>query len=295
MKNKLLISVIITAFKEEKTIGEAIKQIISQLPKNSEILVIAPDEPTLSVAKKFSEKDERIKILKDPGKGKPTALNLGFRKARGKFLILTDGDVLAGKNSIKFLLKHFENPKVGAVSGKVIYQIPKNSLFYEWAKLSEKVFDKMRKIQDKKSELWHPTGYLYAIRNGLVKEIPSNVLSDDALIGYMIKAKGYLIKYEPKAKVYVKFPTSISDFIKQKSRTRAGFLQIKKWFGFEGRKISSEISIGIKDLFRVYGIKKFHKMIIVGFVYLISWLRAYWLIFRRKSFEKIWERIETTK
>jgi cellulose synthase/poly-beta-1,6-N-acetylglucosamine synthase-like glycosyltransferase len=220
---------------------------------------------------------------------------LAFRKAKGKILILTDGDVLVGKNSIKFLLKHFENPKVGAVSGKVIYQIPKNSLFYEWAKLSEKVFDKMRKIQDKKNELWHPTGYLYAIRNGLIKEIPSNVLSDDALIGYMIKSKGYLIKYEPKAKVYVKFPTSISDFIKQKSRTRAGFLQIKRWFGFEGRKISSEISIGSKDLFKVYGIRKLHKMLIVSFFYLISWIRAYWLIFRRKSFEKIWERIETTK
>jgi GT2 family glycosyltransferase len=208
--------------------------------------------------------------LKDPGKGKPTALNLGFKEAKGIILVLTDGDVLVGKDSIKFLLKHFENKKVGAVSGKVIYQIPKNSLFYEWAKLSEKVFDKMRKIQDKKSELWHPTGYLYAIRNGLVKEIPSNVLSDDALIGYMIKAKGYLIKYEPKARV-------------------------KKLFGFEGRKISSEISIGLKDLFRVYGIRKFHKMLIVSFVYLISWLRAYWLIFRGKSFEKIWKRIETTK
>jgi cellulose synthase/poly-beta-1,6-N-acetylglucosamine synthase-like glycosyltransferase len=289
------LSIILTAFKEEKTIGEAIKQIISQLPKNSEILIIAPDEPTLSVAKKFSENDKRIKILKDPGKGKPTALNLSFRKAKGKILILTDGDVLVGKNSIKFLLKHFENPRVGAVSGKVIYQIPKNSLLYEWAKLSEKVFDKMRKLQDRKNELWHPTGYLYAIRNDLVKEIPSNTLSDDALIGYLIKYKRYLIKYEPKAKVYVKFPTSISDFIKQKSRTRAGFLQIKRWFGFEGRKISSEISIGLKDLFRVYGIRKFHKMLVVIFVYLISWIRAYWLIFRRKSFEKIWERIETTK
>jgi hypothetical protein len=51
----------------------------------------------------------------------------------------------------------------------------------------------------------------------------------------------------------------------------------------------------LKDLFRAYGIKKLHKMLIVSFVYLISWLRAYWLVFRRKSFEKIWERIETAR
>jgi len=295
MKNKLLISTILTAFKEEKTIGMAINRIKTQLPKNSEILVIAPDEATLSVAKRFAKKDKRIKIIQDPGKGKPTALNIGFQKARGRILILTDGDVFVGKGSIKFLLEHFKDPKVGAVSGRVIYLISKNSIFYEWAKLSEKVFDKMRRLQDKNKELWHPTGYLYAIRNNLIKKIPPDALSDDAVIGYLIKSKGYLIKYEPRAKVYVKFPASVSDFIKQKSRTRAGFLQLKKWFDFEGRKISSEISFGVRDLLRIYGIAKIHKMFIVGFVYLISWLRAYWLVLRKESLKKIWVRIESTK
>ncbi len=153
-------------------------------------------------------------LIRGSAKGKPTALNLLFKKVSGKILILTDGDVILGENSISFLLQHFKNPKTGAVSGKVIYQIPKNSLFYEWAKLSEKVFDKMRKLQDRKNELWYLTGYSYAIRNGLIKQIPSNALSDDVVIGYLIKSKGYLIKYEPKAKVFVKFPATISDFIK---------------------------------------------------------------------------------
>ncbi|MGC8993683.1 MAG: glycosyltransferase, partial [Candidatus Aenigmatarchaeota archaeon] len=117
----------------------------------------------------------------------------------------------------------------------------------------------------------------------------------DALIGYLIKSKGYLIKYEPRAKVYVKFPSTISDFIKQKSRTRAGILQLKKFFGFRGREITNEISIGIKDLFKAYGIIKIHKMLLIGLIYLISWLRAYWFIFKEKKFEEIWQRIETTK
>lgn len=289
------ISVIITAREEEKMIRESIKILRQELPRNSELIVIAPDNPTLKVAKNFIKEDKRIKILKDPGKGKPTALNIIFRKTKSKVIILTDGDVTPHKNSVKLLSKYFKNPKIGAVSGKVIYKIKKKSLFYEWAKLSEKVFDKIRRKQDKEKTLWHPTGYLYAIRNGLVKKIPSNTLSDDALIGYLIKSKGYLIKYEPKAKVYVKFPTSILDFIKQKSRTRAGFLQLQKWFGFKGRRIGDEISVGMKDLFKVYGIRKIHKMILVSLIYLIAWLRAYWLIWSNKSFEKIWTRIESTK
>ncbi|MEM5811457.1 MAG: glycosyltransferase [Candidatus Aenigmatarchaeota archaeon] len=290
-----MLSIGITAFKEEISISKCLNSILSQNLRNYEIIVSCPDEPTANIVKQYMKKYRQIKLIRDPGKGKPTALNLLFKKVKGKFLVLTDGDVILGKNSISFLLKHFKNPKVGAVSGNVVYRISKDSLFYEWAKLSEKVFDKMRKLQDKKNELWHPTGYLYAIRNGLVKQIPPNALSDDALIGYLIKSKGYLIKYEPKAKVYVKFPSTITDFIKQKSRTRAGFLQLKKWFGFEARKISTEISIGVKDLFKAYGMRKFYKMIFVGLIYLLAWLRAYWLIFREKPFEKIWERIETTK
>ncbi|MEM5874531.1 MAG: glycosyltransferase [Candidatus Aenigmatarchaeota archaeon] len=290
-----MLSIGITAFKEEISISKCLNSILSQNLRNYEIIVSCPDKPTANIVKQYMKKYRQIKLIRDPGKGKPTALNLLFKKVKGKFLVLTDGDVILGKNSISFLLKHFKNPKVAAVSGNVVYRISKDSLFYEWAKLSEKVFDKMRKSQDKKNELWHPTGYLYAIRNGLVKQIPPNALSDDALIGYLIKSKGYLIKYEPKAKVYVKFPSTITDFIKQKSRTRAGFLQLKKWFGFEARKISTEISIGVKDLFKAYGMRKFCKMIFVGLIYLLAWLRAYWLIFREKPFEKIWERTETTK
>ncbi|MCX8190667.1 MAG: glycosyltransferase [Candidatus Aenigmarchaeota archaeon] len=288
-------SAVITAYREEKTVGRVIESFLKELPKNSEIFVVAPDDETLKVAREYSKKSRRVKFLKDRGKGKPSALNLAFSKVSGKIIILTDGDVVIEEGSVRNLLKHFKDKKVGIVSGRVVYLIPEKSIFYEWAKLSERVFDKMRKEQDRKGEFWHPTGYLYALRRNLVERIPSNSLSDDAVIGYLVKSKGYLVRYEPRAVVYIKFPLSIRDFIKQKSRTRAGFLQLRRWFGFFGRRISSEISLGFRDLFKIYGFKKFYKMVFVGLIYLISWIRAYWLIYRGASFKKIWERVESTK
>ena len=289
-----MFSIIITAYREPN-LGKCLDSIISQkLPGKYEILVLAPDKETISIAKKYQKKNKRIKVIKDPGKGKPTALNLAFKHAKGKILVLTDGDVILGKNSITQLLNHFKNPKVGAVSGRVIYQIGKDNLFYEWAKLSERIFNELRKQQSKQSKLIHPTGYLYAIKGSLIDSIPSNALSDDAVIGCLIVSKGYRIVYEPKAKVYVKFPTTVSDFIKQKSRTRAGFLQLKKWFGTNVRNISSEISFGFKELLNTYR-KKPYKLILVGLIYLLAWFRAYLLFYRNTPFEKVWQRIETTK
>lgn len=289
-----MISIIVTAYKEPN-LSKCLDSILNQkLPKNYEILVVSPDKETIAIAKKYQKKNKRIKIIKDPGKGKPTALNLAFKHAKGKILVLTDGDVILGKNSIPSLLKHFKDPKVGAVSGQVIYTISKDTLFYEWAKLSGKVFHEQRTQQAKQGTLMHPTGYLYAIRSSIVKSIPENTLSDDAVIGYLIKSKGYTIAYEPKAKVYVKFPTSVSDFIKQKSRTRAGFLQMKNWFGTSVRSMGTEISFGFKELIKAYGFK-LHKMILLSLIYLLAWFRAYWLFYRKMPFEKVWQRIESTK
>jgi len=47
-----MISVIITAFKEPKTIGKAIESIAEQKISKNEILVVAPDKETLDAAKK---------------------------------------------------------------------------------------------------------------------------------------------------------------------------------------------------------------------------------------------------
>ncbi|MEM2479089.1 MAG: glycosyltransferase, partial [Candidatus Pacearchaeota archaeon] len=255
-----MITIGITAYKEEKVIGKCLDSILSQrIPFSYEIIVAAPDKRTLDVVKKYQNKYKQIKIVQDPGKGKPIALNLIFKIARGDILVLTDGDLFLGKNSIYHLIKHFSNKEVGCVSGKVIYQIKKGHLFYEWAKLSEKLFDKLRKSQAKEKKLWHPTGYLYAIRNNLIKQIPPNSLADDAVIGYLIYSKGYKINYEPKAKVFVKFPRTISDFIKQKARTRAGILQLKQFFSFKGSSLKEEISLSIKDVVKTYGIKKIFK------------------------------------
>lgn len=270
------ISILVTTYEESEMINKCLDSITSQsLPDRYEILVSSPDKPTINAVKKYQKKHKNIKLIRDPGKGKPLALNILFKKARGDILVLTDGDVVLGKNSIKNLLRHFKNKKTGAVSGRAIYEIPEDSLFFEWAKFSERFLDKMRKINSKRGELYHPTGYLYAIRNNIVERIPENSFSDDAVIGYLIASKGYSIDYESKSKVYVKFPLTVTDFIKQKSRTKAGFLQLKEWSNFEERNIFGELSFGVKDLFKFYGIYKLHKMFLVGVIYFLSWLKAY--------------------
>lgn len=292
-----MISIIITAYKEEKTIGKAIGSFLNNpLPEKYEILVFAPDTPTLNEVKKYSKKNKKIKAIRDNGKGKPAALNQAFNLAKGEILILTDGDVYVGNNAVVNLLKGFSNKKIGAISGHpVSLNSRKNCLGY-WSNLLTDIADRRRKKALKLRKKFYCSGYLFALRKGIVKEIPEETLSDDGFISYLVYENGFKIGYSPEAKVYVKFPTTISDWLNQKKRSAGGYNQIKSWTKKEMRSFTKESS----GIFQVLSYPKTFRELFWTFKLIL--IRIYlWIIIyrdinlRKKDFEEIWVRIDSTK
>ncbi len=290
-----MISVIIAAYKEENSIGKAIQAVLGQRIKNMEILVVAPDLPTLQAAKKFRQ----VKTIQDPGKGKPIALNLAFSEVSKEsgFLILTDGDVYMEKNAINNLLTRFD-ANVGAVSGHPVSLSNRNSLlgyashnFTDW-------WDWMRKKKERRNELLICSGYLFAMRSGIIRRIPEDALSDDALISYEIFQKGWKIRYAPDALVYVKYPTTFADWLKQKRRSAGGYLQTKKYFrnmpktrsfGKEAQYATSWVLSYPRNIREI-----FYTVLLFG-MRIALWMAIYFDKIRKKEFGQIWQRVETTK
>ncbi|PIN88582.1 hypothetical protein COU61_04330, partial [Candidatus Pacearchaeota archaeon CG10_big_fil_rev_8_21_14_0_10_35_13] len=229
------LSIIITAFNEEKTIGRAIDSFLCQKELKNydyEIIGVAPDAPTLNVIKSYSKNNRRVKFLKDPHKGKPSALNLVFKKAKGEILILTDGDVHVTNNSIKELLKPFSDKSIGAVAGHPLSSSPKNTLLGYWSHVLTGVAHKLRLKSLKDKSFIHCTGYLYAIRAGIVNNIPVNALVDDGFISHKIFSEGFKIGYAQHAEVFVKYPDNFADWVMQKKRSAGGYNQLKD-FGID--------------------------------------------------------------
>ena len=220
MKLSPMLSIIITAYKEPKTIGLAIESFIKQkIKEEHEILIVCPDKETIDAAEKYSKKHKEVRVIKDPGKGKPAALNAAFSNAKGGILILTDGDVFSGKNSVAELLKPFEDKKVGAVSGRPISLNDADTMFGFWSHLlTDAGAHSVRLERSDKGKFIACTGYLYAIRN-VVNKIPEDALADDAVISHIIWDKGYKIKYALNALVYIRYPDNFKDWIKQKERS----------------------------------------------------------------------------
>ncbi|NLB12109.1 glycosyltransferase [Candidatus Dojkabacteria bacterium] len=248
--------------------------------------------------------------IKDPRKGKPFALKMALKRAKGDIIILTDGDVFFEKNAVNELIKPFENKNVGGVSGRPVSQDSKDNKFGYWGHLLSDSADHRRKTTTKKEEgkeyyvsgesFFPMSGYIMAIRN-LDIQLPKNALSDDAYISYYIRNKNMEIAYAPKAICYVKYPTNFKDYMKQKVRSLGGFTQLKHMGIFKKDKQSRSFSIELKYAGFVLKYAKNPQEFIWSLLLfptrLITWIKIFWerTILRKDMPKSGWERIESTK
>ena len=283
----------IPTYNEEKVIGKTIMSVLSQLNKKDELIVVASGctDNTIPEIRKLTKRNKRIKlIIEKERKGKSSALNLIIRNAKNNIIVQTDGDVELEKQAIKKIVKKLKGKNIGAVSGHPIPLIPRTDLFYDWTLMSYRKSHDLRLQESKEGRLWHLSGYLIAFKKEALGSLPNAKGAVDAGMGKIIKDNGYKMLYEPDAKVYVKAPLTISDFIKQKARVRAGFYLLSKG----PRTVRSEIWYLPEELIKI-PLHRWPKFIFSGFVYLYSWIKGYYLAKTNASLSKIWKVPESTK
>jgi len=296
-----MISVIITSFKEPKTIGKAIESFLNQnIKEKYEIIVCAPDEETLDVAKDYSKKNKKVKIFKDPGKGKMFALNLLFKKIKSEFLVLSDGDVFVKENSLIKLLEVFKDPKVGCVTGRPVSLNSRENLFGYWSHLlCDAGAHGARLKRQNQGGLVECSGYYWAFRNNVVKDFPLDV-PEDAIIPIYFWQKGYKVVYASEAIVYVKYPSNLHDFIDQKKRTTKAHVQMSKYIDFNKIPKTKTFTNELLESYRAFLYPRNFKEMLWTFllfpVKLYIWcLSLYHVKISKKYHKDAWKVTKSTK
>lgn len=216
-----MIDIIITSYNEPKSTLRAVNIFLNQKTDQKFRVIVVDPFPEVENFLRKNINDKRFDFFLDPGEGKGYALNLLFKKYdsknRNDFFILTDGDVYTSDNSIEEILKVFQDSEIGCVTGRPISIDNKDSRFGFWAKILFAGIDKTRKKLATKKKFFECSGYLFAIRKGVISDFPLGT-SEDSIIPYLFWKEGYKIGYAPRAEVYVKNPSSLNDWTNQKIR-----------------------------------------------------------------------------
>jgi len=291
-----MISIVITSFKEPKTIGKAIESFINQNTKEKyELIISSPDKETQEIVKKYP----KVKLFKDPGKGKTYALNLLLPKLKGNIVILSDGDVYVSENSINELLKFFNDKKVGCVTGRPVSINSRDNLLGYWSHLLCYGAHRMRLKRDKKEEFLECSGYLWAFRNKLISEIPRET-AEDSIVPLLLYLKGYKIKYAPLAEVYIKYPSTMHEFIEQKKRTSKAHETLINYTDLKKIPRMKSLRNEITESYTLFSfsrdIKEFFWTILLFPVRLYIWISSFFALYLKKD-SKVdgWQAVKTTK
>jgi len=285
-------TLLITSFHEPDTIGRAIEHAQNQKTDyDYDILISAPDSETLAIAESYALLSDNIKLFKDEGKGKSKAINDLLPKITSDILILTDGDVYINDNAVESIMKAFENPEIGCVSGKVVPTNDPTTRYGYFAHTLAMGADLERQRRYKKGLFLETSGYLFAYRTILISSFPTDV-AEDAIIPLIINDLDWRIGYVPKAIVWVKYPETIDDFVKQKVRTAKAHANLTKYFP-NANKMKSFSNEALRGLPMVLG-KMFME---IGWTFQLMFLRLRIWMFARKGnqYKDGWEVIYSSK
>ena len=119
MKGKIEYSIVVPVYNEEGNIPQLdkeIKQIMGKTSKEYEVIYVndASTDNSLAELKKLS----KVKIINlNRNYGQSTALDAGFKEARGELIISMDGDLQNDPSDIPQLIKKLKDEKLDVVAG----------------------------------------------------------------------------------------------------------------------------------------------------------------------------------
>ena len=291
--------IIITSYGEVNATEKAVSSVLSQLPKNTKLIVSDPFPETKWMFEEKFPNNKNLEYFEDPDQGKSKALNLLFQKLwsedKNSVLILTDGDVYVSENSIAEILKKFEDPEVGCVSGRPVSINSRDDKFGYWSHFLVDVgaHEISRKKRYEQGKFLETTGYLFAFRNSVVKEIPVDV-AEDTIIPYYFYKKGYKIAYSESALVNVKWPTNFKDWMKQKKRAADSHSKLTKYAPDfpKVKSFSGEIIGGLNNLHYIFSypknFKEFYWTLQIFPARLYMWLSLKKDLLKKKEYKDGW-------
>lgn len=221
------VSLLIAAYNEESIIEEKIKNSLAlDYPKDKLQLIFITDGSSDKTPEIIKQYKEVLLLHENIRAGKMAAIKRAIPFLTGEITVFTDANTFLNKEAITELVKHYQNPKVGAVAGE------KRILVEEKADASSagegfywKYESALKKWDYELYSNVGAAGELFSIRTALYQPVETDTIIDDHMIAMRIAEKGYIIAYEPKAYAMETASADVKEELKRKVRIAAGGIQ----------------------------------------------------------------------
>ncbi|GAB2546122.1 glycosyltransferase family 2 protein [Spirosoma aerophilum] len=158
--------------------------------------------------------------------GKIEAMNNAMKLVKTPIVIFTDANTQLNLQAVTRLVRRFELPNVGAVTGeKRIDSQSTEAATGSGEGIYWRYESFLKRLDAELHTIVGAAGELFAIRTELYEPVEADTLLDDFIISLRIAGRGYRVEYEPNAYALERPTSSIKEEMKRKVRIAAGGFQ----------------------------------------------------------------------
>jgi len=235
-----LITVLIPCHNEESVISETLSCLLdADYPSDKLEIIVIDDlssDNTLKIIQDYEKKCSQIHVFqrsKDKMRGKAAALNEALIKfTKGEIIYFLDADHRIKPDTIVRLVRHFLDPKVGAVNGRSIPWNRYNSLISSYVYLESLVHNRVTMYASGRLGFAAGiSGSNFCVRRELLEKaglFHEKCLTEDMDLAVTICKLGYSIKYDITSITEHEAPNSIESYMLQHLRWNRGFNEVAR-------------------------------------------------------------------
>jgi cellulose synthase/poly-beta-1,6-N-acetylglucosamine synthase-like glycosyltransferase/spore germination protein YaaH/peptidoglycan/xylan/chitin deacetylase (PgdA/CDA1 family) len=224
------VSVLIPAYNEEAVIADTVRAALASNYHELEIIIVddgSVDRTSEQVRANFGD-DPRVRLIREPNRGKSAALNHALAEATGEVAVTIDADTIVDPQSIRFLVRRFADVRVAAIAGNVKVG-NRNRWLTRWQaleyitsqNLEKRAFDLLNCIPV-------VPGAVGAWRTDMVRScggFSGDTVAEDTDLTLTLRRRGWKIQYDEDAIGHTEVPDTAEALIRQRFRWTFGTLQ----------------------------------------------------------------------
>jgi cellulose synthase/poly-beta-1,6-N-acetylglucosamine synthase-like glycosyltransferase len=220
-------TLLIAAYNEETVIEDRVRNALAMdYPGDRFEIVIALDgcsDGTADIVRRYEDRGVR-KLDYPQRRGKAAVLNAAMKEVKGQIVLMSDANTEIDPQAARRLVRWFQDPKVGAVVGRLILTDPRlgrnvDSLYWRYETF-------LKRCEGRLGALLGANGAIYAIRRELYAAIPPDTIIDDFVIPLLAKLRsGCTIIYDSNAVAREEAPVALLSEFHRRARIGAGGFQ----------------------------------------------------------------------
>jgi cellulose synthase/poly-beta-1,6-N-acetylglucosamine synthase-like glycosyltransferase len=200
---KPAVTVITAAFNEQAHIGATVENKLRQdyPPDLLDVIVVsdASSDGTDEIVRRIAAREPRVQLLRNVARaGKTTGLNLAIPNARGEIVVFADANSIYRPDAIAKLVRNFADPRVGYVTGRMLYVNSDGSLVGDGCSAYMRYENALRAAETRLGSIVGVDGGVDAIRRNLFRPMRADQLPD-FVAPLNVAEQGFRVIYEPEA------------------------------------------------------------------------------------------------